>query len=147
MTTASDPSTPDSRSVTFLFSAWFLALAASLSVLFIGEVLGQTPCHLCWLQRAFMFPLAVILGIAAWRSDLSIWRYAVPLAVIGGAIALYHWLLYAGVLPEPITPCTASGPSCTDDAMLILGLPIPALSFLTFGVISALLLQLRRIAS
>lgn len=147
MTTASDPSTPDSRSVTLLFAAWFLALAASLSVLFIGEVLGQTPCHLCWLQRAFMFPLAVILGIAAWRSDLSIWRYAVPLAVIGGAIALYHWLLYAGVLPEPITPCTASGPSCTDDAMLILGLPIPALSFLTFGVISALLLQLRRIAS
>jgi len=147
VTTASDPSTPDSRSVTLLFAAWFLALAASLSVLFIGEVLGQTPCHLCWLQRAFMFPLAVILGIAAWRSDLSIWRYAVPLAVIGGAIALYHWLLYAGVLPEPITPCTASGPSCTDDAMLILGLPIPALSFLTFGVISALLLQLRRIAS
>ncbi|WP_341235904.1 MULTISPECIES: disulfide bond formation protein B [Sulfitobacter] len=147
MTAASDPSTPDSRSVTFLFAAWFLALAASLSVLFIGEVLGQTPCHLCWLQRAFMFPLAVILGIAAWRSDLSIWRYTVPLAVIGGAIALYHWLLYAGVLPEPITPCTASGPSCTDDAMLILGLPIPALSFLTFGVISALLLQLRRIAS
>ena len=147
MTTASDPSTPDSRSVTLLFAAWFLALAASLSVLFIGEVLGQTPCHLCWLQRAFMFPLAVILGIAAWRSDLSIWRYAVPLAVIGGAIALYHWLLYAGVLPEPITPCTASGPSCTDDAMLILGLPIPALSFLIFGVISALLLQLRRIAS
>jgi disulfide bond formation protein DsbB len=147
VTTASDPSTPDSRLVTFLFAAWFLALAASLSVLFIGEVLGQTPCHLCWLQRAFMFPLAVILGIAAWRSDLSIWRYAVPLAVIGGAIALYHWLLYAGVLPEPITPCTASGPSCTDDAMLILGLPIPALSFLTFGVISALLLQLRRITS
>ena len=147
MTTASDPSTPDSRSVTLLFAAWFLALAASLSVLFIGEVLGQTPCHLCWLQRAFMFPLAVILGIAAWRSDLSIWRYAVPLAVIGGAIALYHWLLYAGVLPEPITPCTASGPSCTDDAMLILGLPIPALSFLTFGVISALLLRFRRITS
>ncbi|MBM1691395.1 disulfide bond formation protein B [Sulfitobacter geojensis] len=130
-----------------MFAAWFLSLAASLSVLFISEVLGQSPCHLCWLQRAFMFPLAVILGIAAWRSDLSIWRYAVPLAVIGGAIALYHWLLYAGVLPEPITPCTASGPSCTDDAMLILGLPIPALSFLTFGVISALLLQLRRIAS
>jgi disulfide bond formation protein DsbB len=144
---APDPSTPDSQSVTSLFAAWFLALAASLSVLFIGEVLGQTPCHLCWLQRAFMFPLAVILGIAAWRSDLSIWRYALPLAVIGGAMALYHWLLYAGVLPEPITPCTAFGPSCTDDAMLILGLPIPALSFLTFGVITALLLQLRRISS
>lgn len=147
MTLISDPSTPGNRATTFLFSAWFLALAASLSILFIGEILGQTPCHLCWFQRAFMFPLAIILGIAAWRFDLSIWRYALPLAGIGGAIALYHWLLYAGVVPAPIIPCTASGPSCTDEAMLVLGLPIPALSFLTFGVISTLLLQLRRISS
>ena len=135
MTLISNPSTPDNRATTFLFAAWFLALAASLSILFIGEILGQTPCHLCWFQRAFMFPLSVILGIAAWRSDLSIWRYALPLAGIGGAIALYHWLLYAGVLPVPIIPCTASGPSCTDEAMLILGLPIPYLSLIAFGAI------------
>lgn len=147
MTFSSDLSMPDNQAMTFLFAAWFLALAASLSILFIGEILGKTPCHLCLFQRVFMFPLAVILGIAAWRSDLSIWRYALPLAGIGGAIALYHWLLYAGVVPAPIIPCTASGPSCTDEAMLVLGLPIPALSFQTFGVISALLLQLRRISS
>lgn len=146
MTTNSLLSPIDNRGVTLVFAAWFIALAASLAILFIGEVLGQTPCHLCWFQRAFMFPLAVILGVAAWQSDLFIWRYALPLAAIGGAIALYHWLLYAGIVPEPITPCTESGPSCTDDAMLILGLPIPALSFITFGVISALLLQLRRIS-
>ena len=37
----------------FVFSAWLIALAASLSALFIGEVMGQTPCNLCWHQRAF----------------------------------------------------------------------------------------------
>jgi len=134
----------DARATTLLFAAWLVAMCASLSVLFIGEVLGQTPCNLCWFQRVFMFPLAVILGVAAWRSDLTIWRYAAPLALLGGAVALYHSLLYAGFVPAPITPCTATGPSCTDDAMLIFGLPIPVLSFLTFGAILFLLLQVRR---
>ena len=48
--------------------AWTVATSASLAVLFIGEVLGQTPCLLCWFQRAFMFPLAIILG--PWRSGI-----------------------------------------------------------------------------
>ena len=40
---------------TALGLAWIIALISSLAVLFIGEVLGQTPCILCWFQRAFMF--------------------------------------------------------------------------------------------
>ena len=53
---------------TALGLAWIIALVASLAVLFIGEVLGQTPCVLCWFQRAFMFPLAIVLGLGlSWR--------------------------------------------------------------------------------
>ena len=129
-----------------LFTAWALALGSSLAVLFIGEVLGQAPCNLCWFQRAFMFPLAVILGIAAWRSDAGVWRYALPLAVGGALIAAYHTALYAGLIAEPITPCAETGPSCTDDGMLFAGLPIPALALGTFLAIALLLLPLRRIA-
>lgn len=143
--TAAAVSTRGDRRAAYLFAAWAIALVASLAVLFIGEVLGQLPCHLCWFQRAFMFPLAVILGVAAWRSDPTVWAYAAPLAAAGGAVAIYHSLLYAGIVPEPITPCTATGPSCTDDAMLILGLPIPVLSALTFAAILFLLFRLRRI--
>lgn len=46
-----------------LVLAWIVSLVATLAVLFIGEVLGQTPCVLCWFQRAFMFPLVVVLGL------------------------------------------------------------------------------------
>ena len=127
-----------------LFAAWLIALASTLAVLFIGEVLGQAPCILCWFQRAFMFPLAVILGVALWHSDAGVWRYGMPLALAGGAIAAYHTALYAGLVPQAITPCTATGPSCTDAAMLVLGLPIPFLSLMAFGTVTALLLQLRR---
>lgn len=123
-----------------LFAAWAVALIASLSVLFIGEVLGQTPCILCWYQRAFMFPLAVILGIAAWRADFTIRIYAIPLAIIGAGIALWHLGLFIGLIPEAIQPCTADGPSCTDENQLFLGMPIPLLSLAAFSAIIFLLM-------
>lgn len=121
-----------------LAAAWGVALLASLAVLFIGEVLGQAPCVLCWFQRAFMFPLAIILGLGIWWQDRRVARYAVALALGGGAVALWHLGLYAGLLPEQIQPCSATGPSCTDDNQSVLGVPIPLLSVLAFALIAAL---------
>ncbi|QFU07236.1 Disulfide bond formation protein C [Rhodobacteraceae bacterium THAF1] len=121
-----------------LSGAWVVALFSSLAVLFIGEVLGQTPCNLCWFQRAFMFPIAIVLGLGLWWNDLRVGRYALALSLGGGAIALWHLGLYTGLLPERVQPCTASGPSCTDENQLILGMPIPLLSLLAFAFIAAL---------
>ena len=115
-----------------LTAAWVVALLATLSVLFIGEVLGQMPCLLCWYQRAFMFPLAIVLGLGLWWQDARVGRYGVVLSLCGAAVALWHTGLYVGIIPEPIQPCTATGPSCTDDNQLILGVPIPLLSLLAF---------------
>ena len=121
-----------------LIGAWVVALCASLAVLFIGEVLGQMPCLLCWYQRVFMFPLAIILGLGLWWGDTRIGRYGVLLSIGGGAIAFWHVGLYAGIIPEPIQPCTATGPSCTDDNQLIVGVPIPLLSLLAFALTATL---------
>ncbi len=121
-----------------LAAAWLVALAATLSVLFIGEVLGQMPCLLCWYQRAFMFPLAIVLGLGLWWQDARIGRYGVALSLGGGAVALWHTGLYFGIIPEPIQPCTATGPSCTDENQLILGVPIPLLSLLAFTLTACL---------
>ncbi|MBL8583387.1 MAG: disulfide bond formation protein B [Rhizobiaceae bacterium] len=127
-----------------LFVAWLVALAATLGALFIGEVMGQTPCLLCWYQRAFMFPLTIVLAVGAFRSDSGTWRYGLPLAVIGGGIALYHSLLYAGVIAEALEPC-GQGPSCTDAAMTIFGiLPLPFISFAAFAAVTILLLLTTR---
>lgn len=118
-----------------LFAAFAIALFASLAVLFVGEVMGQLPCNLCWFQRAFMFPLAVLLGLAALRSDVSIAPYGIALAAIGMAIAGFHSLLYAGIIPEAIKPCSA-GPSCSGAYMTVLGaLPLPVLSLAAFALI------------
>ncbi len=121
-----------------LAAAWIVAVISSLAVLFIGEVLGQTPCVLCWFQRAFMFPLAVVLGLGFWWRDRTVGRYGIALALVGGAVALWHLGLYAGLLPERVQPCTATGPSCTDDNQLILGIPIPFLSLIAFALVAGL---------
>ncbi|WP_112310453.1 disulfide bond formation protein B [Pseudogemmobacter bohemicus] len=125
--------------------AFLIALTATLSALFIGEILGQMPCTLCWYQRIAMFPLVVVLGVALWSNDPRGRLYALPLALVGFGIAVWHSGLYTGLIPEPLAPCTANGPSCTDRAaQSILGLPIPFLSLAAFAAISLLLLPKAR---
>lgn len=127
-----------------LLAAWLIALSATLGALFIGEVMGQAPCNLCWFQRAFMFPLAVILMVSCVVADSHVVRYALPLASIGWLVALYHLLLFAGVIPEEIKPC-GDGPSCSSAETVIFSwVPIPALSLAAFTAIFVLLVLARR---
>ncbi|WP_299847400.1 disulfide bond formation protein B [uncultured Paracoccus sp.] len=138
------PDTLDTRAQTALLLAFLIALAATLGALFIGEVLGRMPCTLCWYQRIAMFPLVVILGIAALRDDPSARFPAVILSLAGLAVAIWHSGLYAGIIPQAIAPCTKDGPSCTDAAaQTVLGLPLPYLSLLAFAAILACLSQLK----
>ncbi|MFC4924338.1 disulfide bond formation protein B [Delftia deserti] len=126
-----------------LFGAWLIALLASLAVLFVGEIMGQAPCNLCWFQRAFMFPLAIVLGVAALRTDAAVWRYALPLAICGALVAGFHSGLYLGLLPQSIAPCS-EGVSCTSADMTILsGLPLPVLALAAFCAIAMLLVITR----
>lgn len=129
---------PDIR----LTAAFLIALVSTLSALFIGEVLGQMPCTLCWYQRIAMFPLVPVLGVALWIGDPRGRLYALPLALAGLALAAWHSGLYAGLIPEPVVPCTENGPSCTDRAgQSILGLSIPYLSLAAFATISICLIS------
>ncbi len=127
-----------------LLSAWLLAVVATASALFIGEVMLMLPCQLCWYQRICMFPLAIILGMACYSDDRRGAFYALPLALIGAGIALYHTLLLAEFIPKAWIPCSA-GVSCADQKLQILnGTPIPWLSLAAFVAIAALLLLFLR---
>ena len=122
-----------------LLMAWLVALAATAGALFIGEVMGMVPCQLCWYQRIFMFPLALILGMASFSEDRRGAVYALPLALVGTAMAGYHTLLVAGLIPKNWLPCSA-GVSCADQPLDILnGIQIPWLSLIAFVAISLLL--------
>ncbi|OGA64340.1 MAG: 2-oxoglutarate dehydrogenase [Betaproteobacteria bacterium RIFCSPLOWO2_12_FULL_67_28] len=112
---------------------------STLGALFFGEVVKVPTCVLCWYQRIFMFPLALILPIGLFPFDRKVLRYALPLAAIGGLIALYHVLLVAGVIPETMQPCTQGVP-CKEQVMVWLGfVTIPLLALLAFVAIVVLL--------
>lgn len=87
------------RAIVSAFAPWALPLAAAVTTtcalgsLYFSEIVHYKPCKMCWYQRTMMYPLGVILIVAALVKDKRVWRYAVPLASIGIAISTYHWFL------------------------------------------------------
>lgn len=73
-----------------IYMAWVMALIAVLGSLYWSEVLGAEPCSLCWMQRVFLFPLVLLLGIALFRNDRHVTIDALPLTISGGLVAVYH---------------------------------------------------------
>ncbi|OGS99748.1 MAG: 2-oxoglutarate dehydrogenase [Gallionellales bacterium RIFCSPLOWO2_12_FULL_59_22] len=130
----------NSTAWTLIFAAWMVAAVSTLGALFFGEVMQLPPCVLCWYQRIFMFPLAIILPVGLFPYDRKVIRYALPLAAIGWLFAVFHLLLIAGVIPEDIRPCKQGVP-CSETVIEWFGfLTIPLLSVLAFSAILALLL-------
>jgi len=127
-----------------LFLTWFVASTSTLGSLFFSHVMEFAPCVLCWYQRIFLFPLVLILAAGLFPFDRRVVKFALPLAIAGWLTALYHNLLYTGIIPESIQPCS-QGVSCTEDYIELFGLlSIPMLSFLSFSTIAALLIILKR---
>jgi len=130
--------------LTILFLCWLVAGVSAMGSLFFSYVMGFAPCVLCWYQRIFLFPLVIILAVGLFPFDKNVVKYALPLAIAGWLTALYHNLLYAGIIPESIQPCS-QGVSCTEEYIDLFGfLSIPMLSLLSFSTITALLIILNR---
>jgi disulfide bond formation protein DsbB len=125
---------------TLVFSAWLVAAVSTLGALFLGEVMGYTPCAFCWYQRIAMFPLVLVLAAGLFPFDPRVVRYALPLALVGWGLALFHLALIARWIPESIKPCQQGVP-CSDVQVVWFGfVTIPLLSFVSFSLVSGLLL-------
>jgi disulfide bond formation protein DsbB len=130
-----------------LFGAWGVAAVGTAGSLFFSEVMGLPPCILCWYQRICLFPLVIILARALFPLDAGVVRYALPVAVLGWLIAAYHNLVYLGVIPESLQPCSR-GVSCSEELVEWFGfLSIPLLSLLGFTLITVLLIAVSRRSS
>jgi disulfide bond formation protein DsbB len=123
-----------------LYFAWIVSVIATLGSLYFSEIRGYVPCELCWYQRIFMYPMSVILGIAAYYGDVSIKKYVLPLSIIGGLISVYHYMLQKVPGFEGIKPCT-NGVPCNVDYIDWLGfITIPFLALVAFFLITFSLL-------
>ena len=114
------------------YLSWLIALVATVGSLFFSEVMELPPCVLCWYQRIAMYPLVFIIGTGIVLRDVRLKIYALPICLIGLVISVYHNLLYYGIIPESITPCT-EGISCTSRQIEWLGfITIPLMALTAF---------------
>lgn len=120
-----------------LFGA-ITAAIASLGSLYLSEVAHLIPCTDCWYQRIAMYPLAVILGIAAYRRDTVVRVYVVPIAAIGTLISTYHYLIQWFPRLEA-NACTTAVP-CTGVWFRVFGfISIPYMALSGFTLVLTLM--------
>ena len=119
-----------------LLAAGVAALATAGS-LWYSEGAGFPPCELCWYQRIAMYPLVVILGLAAVRGSATGRITGLVVAGLGLTVSAWHNLIET--FPDLDTGgCDASNP-CTIRWVEGLGFwTIPRMAAGCFVVIIAL---------
>lgn len=127
-----------------LYLAWLVALTATLGSLYFSEIREFVPCELCWIQRIFMYPLTIILGIAVFTDDQAVRKYVLPLTIIGGFVSLYHYLVQKVPGFAEIQPC-AQGVPCSGQYINWFGfITIPFLALTAFTLITILMWNVKK---
>lgn len=129
-----------------LLAAWTVALVGTVGSLFFSEVMQFPPCSLCWYQRAALYPLVFVIGTGLLINDRRVAAYALPLSLLGVAIAVYHNLLYYGAIAAELAPCTEGVP-CNSVQLELLGfVTIPLMSLAAFITVTVCLIIYSRYA-
>lgn len=89
---------------TFLFS-FILAFSAVALSLFYSEVIGFPPCELCWVNRIFIYPLAILMGMELYKKDKAIVDQAIVLSLLSVLTSIFHIYIERG--GESALPCAS----------------------------------------
>jgi disulfide bond formation protein DsbB len=123
----------------WLSAGWVVAAIAMSGSLFFSEVAKFVPCQLCWYQRIAMYPLVIVIGIAAVRDELRIRPYVLALCLIGAAVSVYH-MAVQHIPGIPSGSCSLDAP-CTAIYVEVFGfVTIPFMAFSAFALIISLML-------
>jgi disulfide bond formation protein DsbB len=94
---------------------FFFSFVATLGSLAFSNIVGFPPCDLCWFQRIFMYPQAIISFVALVcpkiDSQKSFIYYLLPLSIIGTCISLYQSYIQWGGTTS-VVRCTLDGGAC-----------------------------------
>lgn len=127
-----------------LLLAWLASITAMVGSLFFSERMGFVPCTFCWYQRIVMYPLVLFLGMAFYRNDRYIYKYVLPMSVIGMLLSGYHYALQKLPSLQEFSTCT-SGVPCSGQYINWFGfVTIPFLALIAFTFITAMMLMLWR---
>ncbi len=128
--------------------AFLIVLGAMAGSLYFSEIALYPPCKLCWIQRIFIFPQVLILGIAVFKKDYRVRIYSGALALVGISFSIYHYIVETFKIE---TTCdTLGSPSCTERYFLNYGyisLAMMALSVSLFVIVMMLIAKEKRLAN
>lgn len=129
-----------------LYISFAIALIATSGSLYFSEIREFPPCTYCWYQRILMYPLVLLLGIAAVRKDLKQSLYVLPFAIIGMSISSYHYITQK--IPALSNASTGCGIiPCNVEYINWFGfITIPFLAFIAFTLIFIIQIILWRIS-
>lgn len=118
-----------------LFFAWLIALIAMISTLFAQYVLQWPVCPLCWYQRICIYPLVILLGIAAFKNERVAIAYILPFPILGFLFAVYQYL--EQMIPgfSPIDFCKQDISCATIHFKLLGFITLPFLSAISCAMI------------
>ena len=103
---------------------------------------GYEPCLLCWYQRIFIIPIAILAWTATLRTNKLLQKQFLILSIAGFGIAVFHTII--DVFPTGIDACGAAGPSCLMRYVYEFGyitIPVMSLTVLSAGILLTLLAQ------
>lgn len=124
----------------YLLLVFIISFTASLGSLIFSEVYNLDPCKLCWYQRTFMYPLAILSAIAVIFKVKLRKIYILALTVPGMLIGLYQYISQMTLGKSDTNVCGGSI-SCTFIDFRLAGfITIPFLSFVAFLLIILIVL-------
>lgn len=127
------------------YQAWYilgLSLSAILGSLFYSDIIGFTPCILCWWQRIFLYPIPFVVGYGIIKKYNHAVDSIISLAVISSGISVYHYLVQKSTTVATSINCDAlGGTSCSVSEINVFGyitIPLMALTLAITIVIIAI---------
>lgn len=131
-----------------IFLLFGVTLSGILGSLFFSEIAHFALCQLCWYQRLLLYPQIIILAAAVWLKKPKIIPIGIiPLSIIGGAIAIYNYIIQIPSKPiytDHLIPCSLNGTSCSIRYFVHFGyitIPMMALSAFLITVIISIIIK------
>jgi disulfide bond formation protein DsbB len=122
-----------------LYLAAVVALVCTLGSLWLSEGAHFPPCKLCWYQRIAMYPLVVVIGVAAVRRDRAVRVTGSIIAALGALVSCYHLLIERYPSLESAGSCDPANPCSTKWVERFGYLTIPGMALSGFALILTLL--------
>lgn len=114
--------------------SFLVSLIATLGSLYFSEILGLTPCKLCWYQRVLMYSLPLMILIAVIKKDINIKYYLRIFSLFGVGIAIYHCIVQKFAIKTSF--CNFTTNDCSIVQVKYMGfITIPIMSLSAFFLI------------